>query len=264
MPDPKDNPLDVDPTKVKPGEEPPAPKPGEEPPKPGEKPPEPKPGEKPPALPALEVKLEGEDVPEKLRGKTVSEALQMLAETEKTKSKIEAENAQWLQHFQASTAAATAAEQAKLPQFNPLDHFSEDQVTAVDAIVAARANPVLIPIVTGLGEIMKEFTKSMRPDFEKHEPAATKYYEQMPLEHRLNPKYGWDWCYRMAVADAMGGPKPPEAPPTPGPSSTETPGAPAKYTLTPEQKHWAKLQGLSEDRYIALMTPTVPGETEEE
>jgi len=236
----KTEPGKVEPGKTEPGKvEPAKAEPGKEPPDP------------------LAVKLDGEKVPKKFRGKTLSEVLTHIDVTDSELTKTQQENAQWRAYFEAKEAEV--AKPAEKP-FNPLDHLDEKQAQAVLSIVDARNKPVL----DGLSGMLLEYTKSIRPDFKQFEPRIKQIYASLLPEYKFNPEYGWDFAYRFAKAEAEGTPAPPSpAPPVPGPSATGS--APAgKATLTEEQKLWAKRMGITEEEYAKFQKPIDAARAEEE
>lgn len=215
--------------------------------------PEPKP-DTPASTDPMTTKLEGDNIPEKFRGKTVKEVLEIHATTEGAKTKAETEVAQWAAYVKDQQTAAQAAADDKTPKFNPLDHLSEEQARSVDMISASRVSPLL----EAMGGLMKEVAKSNHPDWNEHEVRATKIYDNLAPAYKFHRDYGWNFAINFARAEAMKVKPPGPKPPTGGPSLTgDTPG-PKKLTLNEDQKKWAKIQGMTEEKYaeyLALQTP---------
>lgn len=237
--DPVKEPGKVEPGKTEPGKvEPAKVEPGKEPPDP------------------LAVKLEGDKVPEKFRGKTMGEVLGLQGTTDANLTKAEQENAQWRAYFQLEKEKAA---KPKEKEFNPLDHLEEKQAQAVLSIVDARNKPIL----DGLSSMMLEYAKSIRPDFKQFEVRSKQIYDSLLPEYKYHPDYGWDFAYRFAKAEAEGTPAPPSpAPPQLGPSATGTGPAPAKG-LTDDQKLWAKRMGLTDEEFTKFQKPIDAAKLEE-
>ncbi|MCW4026854.1 MAG: hypothetical protein NWE76_05180, partial [Candidatus Bathyarchaeota archaeon] len=206
-----------------------APAPGKEEPgketPPGGKPPEPKPGEAPPGEPPkgediFSQKLEGDDVPEKLRGKTIAEALTIVKGLEGELTKSGQEIATWHKYYEAVKTREEAGEKPEETKPDFLKHFDEDQAGAIVTLV----DQYMKPVFDAVGGMQLSYVKASRPDFEAHEERARKIYENFPLAYKLHPDYGWDFAYRFAKAEKEGGP-PPTGPGIPhaGPSADAVP-----------------------------------------
>jgi len=189
----------------------------------------------------LEAVLEGEAVPEKFRGKKTRDVLQVARDLEAAKTQLEQEVSQW--RMWAAQKLQALEQQAAPPQAPPPPEMEPEALQAVQQVVQKTVNPIL----EGVGRMMKEYTKSVRPDFEQYEQKATMYYNALPPEYKVHPEYGWDFAYRLAKAEAMGVAKPQTQPPPPAPSTTDIP--PAKPSLSEEEKRVARIYGLSDEEY---------------
>lgn len=231
-----------------PGKEPtPGQEPGKEP-TPGK---EPAPGTPPTKVDFLSQKLDGENVPEKLRGKTVQEALEIAKLTEGELSKANQEIATWHKYYEAvktREASGGEAPEDKKPDF--LKHFDEEQAGAIVGLV----NEVMKPVFDAVGGMQLSYVKAVRPDFETVEERAREIYKNFPLSYKMHPDYGYDFAYRFAKAEAEGGP-PPQGPPVPhaGESQVGTPPTPAEEPLTPEQEEWRRRYNMSVEEYKKFM-----------
>ncbi len=214
-----------------------------------------------PVVPAvqnpLELKLEGDGIPEKLKGKTVQEALTMLTESEGELTKATTESKQWQTFFSKQVGApvtnpndVTRQQQQQTPKYDPMQHLDEETAQAVGFIVGSQLNP----IYEGLGAIFKEMTKSTRPDYDEHAERTEAIYKEMHPSYKFHPDYGFDYAYRLAKAEKMGPPKT-EKLPQPGPSVGPTPEPKGPLPLTETEKYWADKQGLTVEEYRKFATP---------
>lgn len=211
----------------------------------GEPTPEPKPEPKPEPTDPMSVTFEGEGVPEKLRGKTVKEVLAMQAEAEKALGTANLELGQWRQDFH---ARQQAGQQPGKEKYDPFAHLDEETAKAVLTLHQMQ----LAPLTQGLSSVMFELVKGTRPDFDQVEKRVKEIYNQMDDYHKFDPRYGWDWAYKMAKTEVM----PPAAAPLPQPGPTTTPPmTPKAPELTPEQRKMAAAQGLTTEEYIKYLTP---------
>jgi len=238
------------------------PKPGE--PKPGEPPKEPPKGE-PPKVDLMSQKLEGENIPEKYRGKTVAEFFTSMAELEGRATKSEQENAQWLAHFQGRAAAPKdygVTEPAPAPggAVDPrqvwdkiVETLGEEETQAVLAVL----NLSSAPIVTQLSAITREIAKAQRGDWDKYERRIDEIYGNLHPEQRFHPEYGYTFAYNMAKAEAMGT----EKPPLPGTPTHVDSGAPSDKKepppLTEEQDYWRRKMNMTVEQYRKYSTPSI-------
>lgn len=251
---PVDKPKE-EPTKLAPEEG----KPGEKPTKEPEVKPEEKiiePSGKEGLADPLTVKLEGDTVPAKFRGKTLGEVLQMVATTDSELTKAGQENAQWRAHYQAKEVEAA---KPKEKEFNPLDHLEEDQAKAVVQIIDARNKPLL----DGMSGMLMEYTRSLRPDFDQYKDRIKQIYDSFLPEFKFSTDHGWDFAYRFAKAEAEGKPTP--ATPLPVTGQSVTGVVPAKAEkLTESQKEWAERMGMSEEKYLEFQAMKDPSKEAEE
>ena len=223
------------------------PEPGATEPKPVEPKPA-EPGVEPEPIPEnlLEMKLEGDKVPEKFRGKTITEVIQSYDASEAEKTKAEAEIAQWVKYTQmldmqekTKTGETVPAKEA------PWAKLDKDLVDGVVALNQAQMQPMMV----GISTMLKEFAKSVNPDFEQFEKRATEVYYNLPPEYQFSPSYGWNFALKFAKAEAMGtSPPPGPVPPVPG-KSQDPPVRTSPEALTVDQEAWRKKMGMSEEAY---------------
>lgn len=209
----------------------------------------------------LEAKLEGDAVPERFRGKTVADVMKSYGEAEDKMMKALNEAEQWRKFGEKSIMAATQQSQKPVDTFNPLEHLDENTAKAVTTIASGALEEfnkaVLVPVIEGISAMQLEFVKASRPDFSQHEKRAREYFESMPVHVRVNPAYGYDFAYRLAKAEAMGGPSlipATPAPPSLGPSQGGTP-APAGPRFSEDQMKWMGLMGMSPEDYAKYAEP---------
>jgi hypothetical protein len=189
------------------------------------------------------AKLEGDKVPEKFRGKTVAEVLKTYGDLEVHASKAIDTNKQWNEWYQKNkpvielaarqaqggdrrdTGAARQPGSVGGQKVNPFEVFEEPQIQALGDLFET----AVTPLVGAITSIYKESVKSSRPDFHDYEERATQIFDNMPIQHRLDPKYGWAFAYNMAKAERMGTEPPPAAP------NTVTTSGPGGVTKPPEE-----------------------------
>ena len=204
----------------------------------------------------------GNGVPDKLQGKSLDEVQRMYLEAEKARTKAEQERSQW-QDFAANKLKALENRvttpqpvQQQEPPMDPqkiLSAFDQEQLQALGFVL----NNALNPIFDGLGSIQREIVKSRRPDYDKVKEKAEEYYQSMPPQFKFNPKYGMDFAYRLAKAEADDGGSPNSwamTPPSPGPSAEQVERRGPK-PLNDDQKFAAKIFGMSDEQYRQYMTP---------
>ena len=224
------------PGKVEPGKVPPAGEPGKE-----------EPGKEEPKADLFTRVLEGTDVPEKLKGKTVKEALEILKVTEGELTKATQEIGTWHKYYEAVKAKEAAGEpkaEEQKPDF--LKVFDEEQAGAIVQMM----NQFMSPVFESVGGMQLSYVKAARPDFERFEERAREIYKNFPLNYKMDPKYGWDFAYRFAKAEAEGGPPPAgPAPPHAGASQTGVPSGPKEEPLTPEEEAWRQRYNMTVEEY---------------
>jgi len=241
-----------------------APEPAE--PKPGEpgykeptaKPDEPKPGEPKPGEPKKDDPLaqklpDVEGIPDKLKGKTVGEALEMMGSTQGELTKALTEITQW--HKYAEDEELKKAGEKKKDAYDPLEHMDEDTARAVTTIVADQMQPIM----NAMDGIALEKVEQTRPDFAEFKDRALKIFMEMPFQHKYHPAYGMDFAYRFAKAEKEGGPPPVgPGPPAMGPSNTGgEPGA-KDDALTKGELYVAEKMGMTLEDYKKHKTETSP------
>jgi hypothetical protein len=204
----------------------------------------------PPADPTT-LKVDGDKIPEKFRGKTVADIVASYEEAEAAKVKAEQETSQWRKwgahKLEEDTSKNANTNAADVPDLT--NAFTEDQQKAITSAL----DKTMKPLIDGLGSLMKEVVKSSRPDFTELQEKATEYYNAMDPAYRVHPDYGWDYAYRMAKADQLKTVKPVAAPP-PLTAPTSPAGGPAPATLTAEQQAMAKQFHMTDKEYAEFQT----------
>lgn len=186
------------------------------------------------------LKLDGATIPEKFRGKTLPEVLEAIKGLEAQKTKSEQTVKDWNTWYQKNivekqNAGGGAIDEqqhkgtGRSGRVNPLEVFDESQVGALGELFEVGMSPV----VGSLSAIFKEAAKAARPDWSTFEERASEIYNNMPLQHKLDPKYGWVFAYNMSKAEKMGTEPPPAAPNTVG---TGGPSGAAKAPVEGEEE----------------------------
>lgn len=212
------------------------------------------------ALPDLSsMKLEGDKIPEKFRGKTLPEVLTAIKDLESSKTTAEQKVAQWndwyrkevLNKARATESEGDGDDGSRGSSKDPRTAFEAHQVQALSELF----DTAMAPIVNALSGIYKENVKTSRPDFDQFEGRAKEIFEQMPYTHKVDPAYGWNFAYNMARAEKMGK----EPAPPPNTVTGGSGGAPTASTepekLTPVEELWAKRFKMSPEEYRKYGTP---------
>jgi hypothetical protein len=212
------------------------------------------------ALPDLaSMKLEGDKIPEKFRGKTLPEVLASIKDLESSKTTAEQKVSQWNEWYRKEVLnKARAADEgdggdgsSRGSSKDPRAAFEAHQVQALSELF----DSAMAPIVNALSGIYKENVKTSRPDFDQFEGRAKEIFEQMPYTHKVDPAYGWNFAYNMARAEKMG--KDPAPPPNTvaGGSGGAPTAANEPEKLTPVEQLWAKRFKMSDEDYRKYGTP---------
>jgi len=185
-----------------------------------------------------------EGIPDKLKGKTVKEALEMLGGTQGELTKALTEISQWRKF--AEEEELRKAGETKEEEYNPLDHLDEDQARAVTTIVSNQMKP----LTNAMDGMMLEKVEQTRPDFGEYKERTLKIFQEMPFQHKYHPAYGIDFAYRFAKAEKEGGPPPAgPGPPAMGPSNTGGDITPKEGALTKAELHIAEKMDMTPEDY---------------
>ena len=202
----------------------------------------------PPKEGVFDQKLDGDDVPDALKGKTVKEALGLLGQAQATISTLQRENKQWSTLYDRLKDKPEPPNQPASDQIDPVAVLGEEGAQAAAAMMQRAVGP----IYEGLSGIFKTMAKDMFPDFEENEEAIEKIFNQMTPPQKVHPAQSWFAAYKLHKAGQIEPParKPPNhdpaGPPTPTPKK-QTP----EELATDQQKEWASKQGLSLEEYLA-------------
>jgi len=205
------------------------------------------------------MKLDGETVPEKLRGKTVAEIAAVLASIESEKTKSEQKVKEWNTWYkkevldkQAEPAAGEDNGRAasRAGGADPRSAFEAEQVTALGQLF----DTAMAPMVKALSGIYKESIKASRPDFKDFEERAQVIFDQMPYTHKIDPEYGWTFAYNMARAEKLGK-EPPPAPNAVAGGGAAPVVATGEEPLTPVEKLWADRFKMDAKEYRKYSIP---------
>ena len=198
--------------------------------------------ESPPAMPpvpvvGLDTKLEGDQIPEELRGKSLSEVINLL---------------------QSSKQAATVLPPSSQPELEP-----EPQLTVDDMRVAFYQDPVgtvtklvqmaVAPIVESIHRDKSEAGRqeiSGRANYGLLQSDIDEFMTNVPQHLRANPK-SWDIAYNYAKGknfDKLIKPPTPVTPPE-LPPGTGAQGGGSKVNLSSEEKEAALKMGITEEDY---------------
>lgn len=201
------------------------------------------------AVNPLEMKLSGDNVPEKFQGKTVQELLTIQKDTETKRAHAEAEAKQWLRYVQEGNLEGP---KKKEDEVDPADILDADAMKAINMITSKAVKP----LVDALGGMQKQYLSDTREDFAKFEERADEVFAGMAAEHKFHPKYGYNFAFNLARAEAMDT-KPKKTTLEPAPTKKGT-TPPAEEPLNDEQKKYAKMMGLTEEKYKEFMTEKDP------
>jgi len=197
----------------------------------------------------LSVKLAGDDVPEKFQGKTVQEVLTIYKDTEAKRVHAEAEARQWLRLMQESDTKSTTP---KVKEIDPADILDVDALQAITALT----NKAIAPLVGALGNMQKQYLRDTRDDFSQFEERADEVFGGMKPEHQFHPKYGYAFAFNLARAETMDT-KQKKTTGAPAPTIKDIKG-PKPEGLSEVQKKYAKMMGLSDEKYKEYMEEKNP------
>jgi len=210
----------------------------------------------------LTVKLDGDAVPEKFKGKTIADILESQKHAEAAMLTAQASAEQWRIFAEQKLTAAPAQKQEEV--YDPYSDLDERTGKAVHTILQKTledaVKKVFSPIAEGVSAMQLEFVKATRPDFDQLEARAKQYFETMPLESRMNPAFGWDFAYRLAKAEQMGKPSlipKTEPPPALGPSASPG-GLPPAPKYDKDQLKYMEITGMSSENYEKYSQPQDP------
>ena len=196
----------------------------------------------PPAVPptlapvvGLDTKLDGDQIPEELRGKSLSEVIKLLQSSKQTA-------------------------QVPPPELEPV---VEPQLTVDDMRVAFYQDPVgtvtklvqmaVAPIVESMHRDKSEAGRqeiSSRANYGLLQPDIDEFMTNVPAHLRANPK-SWDIAYNYAKGknfDKLIKPPTPVTPPE-LPPGTGAQGGGSKVNLSSEEKEAALKMGITEEDY---------------
>lgn len=195
-----------------------------------------------PSVDVLAAQLDGETIPEKFRGKTVQELLQIYSDTDRKRTFAEQEAQQWRAIAESSGNTNQSQSQS--------DYFDEDAAKAVSGEI----QKAISPIVDAFGRMQKDYLRETRDDFNQFEKRTDEIFAGMKPEHKVHPDYGYTFAYRLARAEADDERvvQKKKAPPPPAPSTGGT--SKKKDELTLLQKKHMEMMGMDEERYRKYMT----------
>ena len=218
----------------------------------------------------LEVLVDGDGIPEKLKGKTVKEVVQMYQNSEHEKSKAETGVSQWNRWY---------GEMDRLGYWNLLSKKAEDFKNK--EATAGAANPdeeeptaegerptprrpsappdqrmideavgrAVRPIVNTVSTILKRVVSEEYEDFDAHEKRASEVFNNLPLNMQADPAYGWRFAYHFAKSEEASK-APRKTLPAMGPSATSGPQKSEVEDLSDLEKDIAKKLGLTPQEYV--------------
>lgn len=215
-------------------------------------------GATPPATPpagaeppdALSTTLDGDDVPQEFRGKTVKDLLAHTKELLGAKTRAEQETSQWRAYVAAkATEAEAVRNNPPTPVEDPLSEVDPRVLQGLQSAMNNQLNAQIGPIMSAIGSMNKNFIRGEFDDFGDYEERATQIYNQMPPAYRFDDKHGWRFAYNMAKAErATATPRKPSThPPL---AATTIVAQPTKPTLSDDQKKIAANLGLTPEEYI--------------
>lgn len=203
-----------------------------------------------PAPDPLSMKLDGEQIPEKFRGKTAAEILAAYGELEGAltdKSKLVSDWEKW--YMKNHPTEADPGNGGAGGSGNPELPFDQKQIDLLGSML----NKALQPMQQALDNVFLENIKAVVPDFASHEKRAREIYDSMPAQFKYSPKHGWVFAYNMAKSEATGIPKAAAPPPISGSGPSPAPGK--EPDLTEEELNWAKKQNMTAEEYKKFQTP---------
>jgi len=210
----------------------------------------------PPPEPPKPLILDGDEIPEQLRGRPAKEVVELLLNTstelERNKAILSQQQAEIEKLRPKPTFDQMTDEERRKAKENA---FVNDPVTFIDKHYDERMKPLADEYFKGQAEIQYQMLKSDKeryPDFNNFDKDIRGYLDKMPLEVRANP-VAIDWAYKMSrypVLEKMvkegkvreglhsetGGSTPPRAP--------------QKRELDSEEKAVAARFGMTEDEYV--------------
>lgn len=199
----------------------------------------------PPSVPAigLDTKLDGDQIPEELRGKSLSEVIGML----KTPPPIPP--------VQPDTTVVEPP-QPQLTQEEQMaelrSRFYQDPVGTVTELVRMAVEPIVNNIYLDKAEKGKNSISS-QADYPLLEKDINEFMSNVPVHLRANPKT-WDIAYKYAKGKNFDelvkrSAPAPQAPPNLPPPTGGGAGTGVVTSLTPEEKVAAEKMGISEEDY---------------
>lgn len=218
----------------------------------------------------LDVVIDGDGVPEDLKGKTVKELMQMHRNSELEMAKAKTGVSQWnhwysemdrLGYWQLLSerakdfkdkerASASVSPDDEEPTADGERPTPRRAAPAVDQRVIDEAvGRAVKPIVNTVSTILKRVVSEEYDDFDAHEKRASEVFNNLPLNMQADPAYGWRFAYHFAKSEEASK-APRKALPLMGPSATSGPQKSEVEELSDLEKDVAKKLGLTPQEYV--------------